>query len=58
MPKLCAKLTIAPGGLIRVLRSRELEACAPSGHRQAESPEQHLQMLSEKLNLTDEKKQL
>ena len=27
-----------------------------TAHRQAESPEQHLQMLSEKLNLTDEQK--
>lgn len=27
-----------------------------SAHRQAESPEQHLQMLSEKLNLTDQQK--
>jgi protein CpxP len=52
---------VLAAGLLFGQASQSPQTSKPQGqgataHRQAESPEQHLQMLSEKLNLTDEQK--
>ena len=56
-----ASLVVLVAGLLFGQASQSPQTSVPqsqgaTAQRQAESPEQHLQMLSEKLNLTDEQK--
>lgn len=56
-----ASLVVLVAGLLFGQASQSAQTSVPqsqgaTAHRQAESPEQRLQMLSEKLNLTDEQK--